>query len=94
MTAEPWVEPEPDDPSQLLSILPGPWHGQFLVEYRAALDTARNDLGQWSELRAVLHRWRLRAVAYSAPGFETAAAAARETEAKDLHPIPGWEARQ
>lgn len=94
MTAEPWIEPEPDDPSQILAVLPSPWHRQFLAEYRAALDSARGDVGQWAELRAVLHRWRLRAVAYSAPGFEAAAAAARAADAKNLHPIPGWEARR
>lgn len=94
MTAEPWGEPEPDDPAQILSVLPSLWHRQFLAEYRTALDAARTDVRQWSELRAVLHRWRLRAAAYSAPGFEAAAVAARSTDAKNLHLIPGWEARR
>ncbi|MET9326354.1 DUF6247 family protein [Tsukamurella sp. NPDC003166] len=91
MTAERWIDPEPDDPSEILSILPSQWHSQFLAEYRTALDGARSDIGHWPQLRAALHRWRLRAVAYSTPGFEAAAEAARTARSEDLHPIPGWE---
>jgi len=36
-----------------------------------------------------LHRWHLRAVAYSDPGFSAAAQAAREARPEDLTPVPG-----
>jgi hypothetical protein len=41
------------------------------------------------EYRAALTRWRLRAAAYSDPGFDAAARAAREARAEDLTPVPG-----
>lgn len=77
MTAESVFRPDPDDPTQILALLPDRWHDQFLAEYRAALDAAR-EVGQWPQLRALLHRWRLRATAYSDPGFDAAAHAARD----------------
>lgn len=58
-------------------MLPSRWHEQFLREYRDALDSAY-DVRRFQQLREVLHLWRLRAVAYSNPGFEEAAQAARE----------------
>lgn len=80
------MAPTPDDPTRILALLPDRWHEQFLTEYRAGLDAA-HEVGQWPLLRALLHRWRLRANAYSEPGFNTAAQAARDARPEDLIPL-------
>ncbi|GAB7146038.1 DUF6247 family protein [Mycobacterium riyadhense] len=90
MTAESAYDPDPDDPTQILALLPDRWHEQFLAEYRAGLDAAR-EVGQWPRLRTRLHRWRLRATAYADPGFDAAAQAARDARPEDLLPLPGWD---
>lgn len=90
MTAESAFGPHPDDPTQILALLPERWHEQFLAEYRAGLDAAR-EVGQWPRLRALLHRWRLRATAYTDPGFDAAAQAARDARPEDLVRLPGWD---
>ena len=46
MTAQPVHEPAPDDPAEILRRLPLRWHAQFLTEYRAALDAAR-EVRRW-----------------------------------------------
>ncbi|MGF2944006.1 DUF6247 family protein [Mycobacterium sp. Lab-001] len=93
MTAESAFGRDPDDPTQILALLPDRWHQQFLAEYRAGLDAAR-EVGQWHLLRALLHRWRLRATAYCDPGFEAAAQTARDPRPEDLVPLPGWDDKQ
>ena len=60
---------------------------EFAGEYRDALDAAR-DMQHWAELRAMLHRWHLRAVAYADPEFWAAAREARDAQPGDLHPVP------
>ena len=67
MTAQPIHEPAPDDPAGILQRLPLRWHAQFLTEYRAALDAAR-EVRRWPQLSDLLHRWRLRASAYARGG--------------------------
>lgn len=90
MTAQPVYDaPDPDDPAEILRRLPARWHSQFLAEYRAALDAAR-EVQQWQRLRALLHRWRLRATAYSDPEFERSAQAARRARPEELTTVPGW----
>lgn len=90
MTAEPLPpQPDPDDPAHTLALLPNRWHEQFLAEYRSGLVAAR-EVGQWPQLRALLHRWRLRATAYADPGFAIAADAARRARPEALVPLPGW----
>ena len=41
MTAQPVHGPDPDDPGEILRILPARWHEEFLGEYRAALPLFR-----------------------------------------------------
>lgn len=89
MTAQPIHEPAPDDPAEILRRLPLRWHAQFLAEYRAALDAAREVRG-WQQLRDLLHRWCIRATAYADPEFEASAQAARDARPEDLAPVPGW----
>ncbi|MGH3275722.1 MAG: DUF6247 family protein [Streptosporangiaceae bacterium] len=83
----------PDDPAEILSVLPGDYHPQFVAEYAAAVDSARRP-EQFRQLQELLRLWRLRAVAYSSPGYEERLAAARGGRAADFAPaeqlIPGW----
>lgn len=88
MSAEPASENGWDGPAEILGLLPQRWHEQFLSEYRAALEAAR-DVRQWRFLAELLTRWRLRAIAYSDPGFDAAAQAARDARPEDLAPVPG-----
>jgi hypothetical protein len=88
MSAQPVHEASPDDPAEILHLLPERWHAEFLGEYRDALDAAREP-GRWPQLPAMLHRWRLRAVAYADPEFWAAAREARDAQPWDLHPVPG-----
>jgi hypothetical protein len=88
MSAQPSGESGWDDPAAILELLPQRWHDQFLEEYRAALDAAR-DVRQWRHLAELLNRWHLRAAAYSDPGFDQAAEAARDARTQDLYPVPG-----
>jgi len=93
MTAQPAHEPAPDDPAGILQRLPSRWHAQFLTEYRAALDAAR-EVRRWQQLSDLLRRWRLRAAAYADPQFEASAQAARDARPEDLTPVPGWPDRR
>jgi Family of unknown function (DUF6247) len=70
MTAQP-MQGSPDDPSEILRLLPAKWHEQFLTEYHGALDAA-HEVWRFQQLRDVLHLWRLRAVAYSDPSMTAA----------------------
>jgi uncharacterized protein DUF6247 len=96
VTAQPHQE-SPDDPAEILRVLPAKWHEQFLQEYHGALDAA-HEVWRFQQLRDVLHLWRLRALAYSQPGFEDAAQAARDGRAGEFisadQIIPGWADRQ
>jgi hypothetical protein len=59
-----------DDPAEILRVLPGQFHEQFLAEYDAAVTAARRP-ERYHELRHLLRLWRLRAAVYSDPGYET-----------------------
>jgi hypothetical protein len=86
----------PDDPSEVLGVLPVKWHQQFLDEYRGALDAAR-EVRCYPEVQDVLQLWRLRAVAYSGPSFDQALLAAREDRVDEFvtaeQAMPGWSDR-
>ena len=93
MAARPVSAGAPEDPAAILGLLPERWHEQFLAEYREALEAARE--ARCGAFRAaLLHRWHLRAIAYSDPEFSTAVREARDARAVDLIPVPGWLARQ
>ncbi len=73
MTAQPAHDYDPDDPVEILHVLPARFHEQFLAEYDAAVAGARRPQQyreQYRELHYLLRQWRLRAVAYSDPGYE------------------------
>ena len=97
MTAQPVDDYDPDDPVEILRVLPGGYHGQFLAEYDAAVAGARRP-EQYRELHHLLRLWRLRAVAYSDPGYAARLAAMQESVRsgrRDGTPIedvvPNWE---
>jgi hypothetical protein len=101
MTAQPLHEDGPDDPVEILRVLPTRFHEQFLAEYEAAVDGARRP-EQYRQLHDLLRLWRLRAVAYSDPGYETRLQAVRdavrtgtlEGAAPIEEVVPGWAQRR
>jgi hypothetical protein len=92
MPAQPISAGVPEDPAAILGLLPERWHEEFLAEYRQALEAAR-EVRRWPFLAELLHRWHLRAVAYSDPEFSAAVREARDARPEDLIPVPGWPAR-
>ena len=68
---------DPDDPVEILRVLPSRFHEQFLAEYGAPAADARRP-EHYHELHHPLRLWRLRAAAYSDPGYETRLQAMRE----------------
>lgn len=78
MTAQPvFDEPGPDDPAQILRTLPPEYHAQFRAEYTEAVEAARQP-EEYAALTSLVRLWRLRAAAYSDPGFADRRAAARD----------------
>jgi Family of unknown function (DUF6247) len=91
VVARPEYESDPDDPVEIMRILPGEFHAQFRAEYAAAVESARHP-EQYRRLQGVLRLWRLRAMAYSSPGYgERLAAADDQADAVPASQlIPGW----
>lgn len=86
---------DPDDPVEILRVLPERFHAQFLREYDTAVTGARRP-EQYRELHHLLRLWRLRAAAYSDPGYEARLRAARSaaqsrTPIEDV--VPDWPER-
>ncbi len=96
MTAHPVGDLDPDDPVETLRVLTGEYRAQFLAEYEAAVDGARRP-EEFRRLHDLLRLWRLRAIAYSDPGYGARMESAREGRAEDFAPaeqiIPGWPRR-
>jgi Family of unknown function (DUF6247) len=89
-------EPGAEDPTEILRVLPEEFHEQFRAEYTAAVEHAR-DPGGYRGLTEVLRLWRLRAAAYSDPGYARRLAAARTEGCTDDVPaervIGSWPRR-
>jgi len=85
MTAHLVDDSRPDDPVEILRLLPEDYHAQFLDEYNDAVEDARRP-EQFRALQELLRLWRLRAVAYSSPGYEDRLAAARHGDPADFVP--------
>jgi hypothetical protein len=98
MSAQPAHEVDPDDPVEILRVLPARFHDQFLREYYGAAAGAARQVGGYRQLHDVLRLWRLTATAHSDPGFAGRLAAMREAvrtgslegsvPVEDA--IPGW----
>ena len=78
MSAQPVHEPDPDDPVEILRVLPARFHDQFLREYYGAAAGAARQVGGYRQLHDVLRMWRLTAVDQSDPGFAGRLAAVQE----------------
>jgi hypothetical protein len=91
----------PDDPVEIIRILPAPLRGRFLREYHAAAALAARDVSEYRHLREVLRLWRLTAIAQADPGFADRLAAVREAvQARSLAGsvpieaiVPNWHSR-
>ena len=100
MSAQPVQVHDPDDPVEILRVLPERFREQFLNEYAVAAEAARRPEG-YRALHDLLRVWRLTAVAYSEPGFEARLAGVREAAlARSLEGsvpieeiVPDWPAR-
>jgi uncharacterized protein DUF6247 len=77
MSAQP-VEPDPDDPVEILRVLPEEYHAQFRAEYASAAMQAARSVEGYRALHDVLRLWRLRSIAYTAPGAAEALAEVQE----------------
>lgn len=98
MTAQ-LAREDPDDPVEILRVLPSQFHDQFLAEYDAAVTGARRP-EHYRELYRLLRLWRLRAAAYSDPGFAARLESVQDavgTGRRDGTPIeeivPSWAER-
>ena len=93
MTAHPAYDSESEDPIEILHVLPEEFHAQFRAEYAVAVDAARRP-EHFHRLQDMLRLWRLRAAAYSSPGYAGRLADARQGHAGDFIPamklIPSW----
>ena len=83
----------PDDPVEILRLLPEIYRAQFLSEYDQAVDEAHRP-EHFRELQELLRFWRLRALAYTSPGYEDRLAAARDGDPAEFSPaaqvVRGW----
>jgi hypothetical protein len=78
MTAQPADDYDPDDPVEILRVLPARFHDQFRTEYATAAAAARRP-EQYRQLHQLLRLWRLSAVAFSDPGYEARQQAVEES---------------
>jgi hypothetical protein len=99
VAAQSAYEYDPDDPIEILRVLPSRFHGQFLAEYDAAVTGARRP-EHYHELHHLLRLWRLRAAAYSDPGYEARLQAMQDTVRTGRHDgtpvedvVPNWAER-
>src|SRR5712692_5003706 len=98
MSAQPVHEPDPDDPVEILRVLPARFHDQFLREYYGAAAGAARQVGGYRQLHDVLRLRHLPAVAHSEPGVAGRLEAMRDavqsgslegsTPIEDA--VPGW----
>jgi Family of unknown function (DUF6247) len=60
VTAHPVDSHDPDDPVEILAVLPEGYRAQFLADYTAAVESEQRP-GQFRQLQELLRLWRLRA---------------------------------
>ncbi|MFF3443689.1 DUF6247 family protein [Streptosporangium sp. NPDC002721] len=76
MSAQP-VEEDPRDPQTILRGLPERERPEFLLQYRAALEVARDDMARYPDVGQLLHRWSMVVVVTNRPGYYEALEAAK-----------------
>lgn len=81
-------ERDPDDPHEILKVLPEQYHEWFLADYRGALRAAYPAEG-FLALTHMLHKWRLRAEQYADPTYQRSLAEAKKAWARNNRPR-GW----
>jgi hypothetical protein len=95
MTAQSMYD-NPDDPVEILCLLPEEYHVQFYEDYEDAVERAHRP-EEFRALLETLRLWRLRALVYSSPGYEERLAAARDGNPAEFAPaeqvVPGWPRR-
>ncbi len=102
MSAEPLQEHNPDDPVEILRVLPSQFHDQFLHDYADAAAGAARQIEGYRKLHDLLRLWRLTAAAHTAPGFgarlagmrEAVRAGSLEGSAPIEEIVPDWPARR
>ncbi|GAA0391624.1 hypothetical protein Acor_18320 [Acrocarpospora corrugata] len=77
MSAQP-IHGDPEDPQEILRGLPTRERPEFLRQYRAAVESARDDLASYTALKRLLHRWSLTVVAVNQPGYYEAIQEAKD----------------
>jgi hypothetical protein len=100
MTAQPLHHDDPDDPVEILRVLPAKYHEQFRTEYEAAAEGARHPEG-YRKLHELLRLWRLTAMAVSAADYDSRLQAQREAVRTGSHEgcvpieeiVPDWAER-
>ncbi|GHE48260.1 hypothetical protein GCM10017673_57490 [Streptosporangium violaceochromogenes] len=61
----------------ILRDLPARERPEFLRQYRAAVEAARDDVARYKDLARLLHRWSLVVIAANRPGYYEAIEAAK-----------------
>jgi uncharacterized protein DUF6247/Mrr restriction endonuclease-like protein len=79
---------EPDDPYEILKVLPEQYHEWFLADYRRALRAAYPAEG-YLALTLLLRKWRLRAEQYADPDYQRSLDEARVARVRHTRPH-GW----
>ncbi|WP_055483764.1 DUF6247 family protein [Sphaerimonospora mesophila] len=98
MTAQPLESSGPrdpgEDPAAIFEALPPSHRARFRAEYEEALEAA-HDLARFKQVQMLLRQWRLRAIAYSRPGYEEAVQDALQQRAEMFtrYTPPEWEGR-
>jgi len=83
---------EPDDPSEILKVLPEEYREWFLADYRRALRAAYPAEG-FLALQQMLRKWRLRAEQYSDPAYQKSVDEAKRPWPGG-EPPRGWRSRE
>lgn len=71
------AQPVEEDPQAILRDLPAQERPEFLRQYRAAVEAARDDVARYKDLAKLLHRWHLVVIATAQPGYYDAIEAAK-----------------
>ncbi|MFI0422454.1 DUF6247 family protein [Spongiactinospora sp. 9N601] len=85
MSAQPIHQEDPRDPQVILRNLPERERPEFLRQYRAAVDAARDDVSHYQHLQRLLRHWSLVAIAANRPGYYEAI---EEAEAGEGRSVP------